>query len=155
MTSIIKYKCKNCDFQITDENLIFYLKKNNKNNALKIIEEPLTKEGSSAMSKSSLAGFLYVSYCNNCSSYIKTYVPEMENTNFNEEEIKEIINNSSKTKSELNKILFLDFKNTIYKERRTILENNFCPNCNNTMTLVISEKIPCPKCGSKLKESFL
>lgn len=148
MTSIIQYDCEDCDFQFIDENLIFYLENKDETN---IIEETLTKEGSSAMSKSPLAGFLYISYCNNCSSYIKTYVPE--NTNFSEEEIKEIINDFSETK--INKLLFLDFKNTIYKERRAILENNSCPSCNNPMTLVLSEKTPCPKCGSKLKESFL
>ena len=52
------------------------------------------------------------------------------------------------------KILFFDFKKTFYKDRRNILENNNCPNCNSEMSLVISEKTPCPKCGASLKEEF-
>ena len=40
------------------------------------------------------------------------------------------------------------------KDRRKILEKNYCPNCNHEMSLVISEKTPCPKCGSSLKEEF-
>ena len=52
------------------------------------------------------------------------------------------------------KLLFFDFKNTFYKERRSVLENNTCPNCENAMSLVISEKIPCPKCGEKLVETY-
>ena len=52
------------------------------------------------------------------------------------------------------KILFFDFKKTFYKDRRNILENNDCPNCNSEMSLVISEKTPCPKCGGPLKEEF-
>ena len=52
------------------------------------------------------------------------------------------------------KILFFDFEKTFYRDRRNVLENNSCPNCNNKMSLVISEKTPCPYCGSALKEEF-
>ena len=31
------------------------------------------------------------------------------------------------------------------KDRREILERNECPNCKKKMSLIISEKTPCPK----------
>ena len=57
-------------------------------------------------------------------------------------------------KSLITSIGTINFKKTFYKDRRNILENNYCPNCNNKMSLVISEKTPCPQCGGTLKEEF-
>ena len=108
------------------------------------------------MTKSLISGFLYENYCPNCNELIKTYVPE-DNDLFTQEEIeriltKEISKNLDNEKAF--KILFFDFKKTFYKDRRNILENNNCPNCYSEMSLVISEKTPCPKCGGPLKEEF-
>lgn len=161
----INFKCENCDFRFLDKNLIFYLNSNlddlesilNSNSAdLEFIETSLNKESSDKMTKALISGFLYENYCPNCKKLIRTYVPEA-NELFNEDEIekiltKEISNNSFNEKSF--KILFFDFKKTLYRDRRNILENNNCPNCNNEMSLVISEKIPCPECGASLKEEF-
>ncbi len=171
----INYKCTNCDFSFMDKDLIFYLDFNNENSKektddleellnekidnLSLKEESLNKENSDKMTKSLIAGFLYENYCPNCNKLIKTYIPE-NNSLFSDEEIektlkKEIHKESGKDKEANNfKILFFDFKNTFYRYRRNILENNSCPNCNGEMSLVISEKIPCPKCGGKLKEEF-
>ncbi|MBR5504130.1 MAG: hypothetical protein IKV87_06795 [Methanobrevibacter sp.] len=168
----INYKCTNCNFSFKDKNLIFYLETNNESpnradnledilneeiNNLKLIETSLNKENSDNMSKSFIAGFLYENYCPHCMELIKTYVPE-SNELFTDEEIERIIKkelSKSQDSSESNfKILFFDFKNTFYKDRRNILENNICPNCKKEMSLVISEKIPCPQCGEKLEEEF-
>lgn len=149
MGTIINFKCENCDFKFQDKDLIFYLDENDN-----LKEETLTLENSKLMTKSLLEGFLYESYCPHCDKLIKTYVPEMNNINLNEEEITEIISKYNKKDNDENnfKIIIFDFKTTNYRNRREILENNKCPNCNKDMSLVISEKIPCPKCGNELKE---
>ena len=158
----IKFKCTNCDFAFTDMNLIFYLNSkledlesilNSNSEDLELIEESLNKENSDKMTKALISGFLYENYCPHCNELISTYVPEA-NELFNQEEIEKILNKEiSKNTSEF-KILFFDFKKTLYRDRRKILENNKCPNCENEMSLVISEKTPCPKCGASLKEEF-
>ncbi len=168
----INFKCDNCDFSFLDKNLIFYLdtdlddlesilnfySKDEKDESvhLELIEDSHNKENSDKMTKSLISGFLYENYCPNCNELIKTYVPE-DNDLFTQEEIeriltKEISKNLDNKKAF--KILFFDFKKTFYKDRRNILENNDCPNCNSEMSLVISEKTPCPKCGGPLKEEF-
>lgn len=168
----INFKCDNCDFSFLDNNLIFYLdtdlddlesilnfySKDEKDESvhLELIEDSHNKENSDKMTKSLISGFLYENYCPNCNELIKTYVPE-DNDLFTQEEIeriltKEISKNLDNKKAF--KILFFDFKKTFYKDRRNILENNNCPNCNSEMSLVISEKTPCPKCGGPLKEEF-
>ena len=167
----INFKCEKCDFSFLDKSLIFYLDSNlddleailnfyenegNANDHLELIEDSHNKENSDKMTKSLISGFLYENYCPNCSKLIKTYVPEY-NELFTQEEIekilaKEISKNLNDEKSY--KILFFDFKKTFYKGRRNVLENNNCPNCNNEMSLVISEKTPCPQCGGALKEEF-
>ena len=165
----INFKCENCDFSFKDKNLIFYLdtdledlesilnfNSNNEDknpNHLDIIEASLNKEISDIMTKSLISGYLYENYCPNCKELIKTYVPE-ENKLFNKEEIERILNKEISKRTSEYKILFFDFKKTFYKDRRKILEKNYCPNCNHEMSLVISEKTPCPKCGSSLKEEF-
>ena len=168
----INFKCENCDFSFLDKNLIFYLDTNlndlesilnfyendeNANAHLNLIEDSHNKENSDKMTKSLISGFLYENYCPNCNELIKTYVPE-DNELFTQEEIEKILTKEiSKNLNEENntfKILFFDFKKTFYRDRRNILENNNCPNCNSEMSLVISEKTPCPKCGSPLKEEF-
>ena len=173
----INFKCENCDFSFKDKNLIFYLdtdledlesilnfnsdnennKDNNKDNInsnhLNLIEASLNKEISDIMTKSLISGYLYENYCPNCKELIKTYVPEA-NTLFNQDEIEEILNKEISKRTSEYKILFFDFEKTFYKDRRKILEENYCPNCNHEMSLVISEKTPCPKCGSSLKEEF-
>ena len=165
----IKFNCTECDFTFTDKNLIFYLNSslndlesilNSDSSDLKLIETSLNKEASDKMTKSLISGFLYENYCPHCNKLIKTYVPEA-NELFTQEEIekiltKEISKNSFNEENNANafKILFFDFKKTLYKDRRNILENNNCPNCNHEMSLVISEKIPCPQCGASLKEEF-
>ena len=168
----INFKCENCDFSFLDKNLIFYLDTNlndlesilnfyendeNANAHLNLIEDSHNKENSDKMTKSLISGFLYENYCPNCNELIKTYVPE-DNELFTQEEIekiltKEISKNLNGEKKTF-KILFFDFNKTFYRDRRNILENNNCPNCNSEMSLVISEKTPCPKCGSPLKEEF-
>ena len=166
----INFKCESCDFSFLDKNLIFYLDTNledlesilnfyskdkkEDSNHLELIEDIHNKENSDKMTKSLISGFLYENYCPNCNELIKTYVPE-DNELFTQEEIekiltKEISKNLDNDKTF--KILFFDFKKTFYKDRRNILENNDCPNCNSEMSLVISEKTPCPKCGGPLKE---
>ena len=168
----INFKCESCDFSFLDKNLIFYLDTNledlesilnfyskdkkEDSNHLELIEDSHNKENSDKMTKSLISGFLYENYCPNCNELIKTYVPE-DNELFTQEEIekiltKEISKNLDNDKTF--KILFFDFKKTFYKDRRNILENNDCPNCNSEMSLVISEKTPCPKCGASLKEEF-
>lgn len=155
MSTIINFKCSNCDFEFQDKDLIFYI--DNENN-LKI--ESLSLEVSKVMSKSPLSGFLYENYCPYCNQLIKTFVVEIDDTQLTTEEIEcnlyEFIENDSEYNLDKKniKMLYFDFKNSFYKERRAILENNTCPNCENKMSLVISEKIPCPKCGEKLKETF-
>lgn len=180
----INFKCENCDFSFLDKNLIFYINSNledlesilnfyqndnpNDSNYLELIEESLNKENSDKMTKSLISGFLYENYCPHCNKLIKTYVPE-NNELFTQEEIEKILTKeiSNKSFNEENedaddgdedgitfKILFFDFEKTFYKDRRNILENNNCPNCNSEMSLVISEKTPCPKCGFSLKEEF-
>lgn len=168
----INFKCESCDFSFLDKNLIFYLDTNledlesilnfyskdkkEDSNHLELIEDIHNKENSDKMTKSLISGFLYENYCPNCNELIKTYVLE-DNELFTQEEIekiltKEISKNLDNDKTF--KILFFDFKKTFYKDRRNILENNDCPNCNSEMSLVISEKTPCPKCGGPLKEEF-
>ena len=166
----INYSCTNCDFSFLDKNLIFYLDTanetekidnleeilNDKTDNLELIETSLNKESSDKMTKALIAGFLYENYCPNCKQLIKTYVPE-DNKLFTDQEMEKILKKEiSKNKQENNnfKILFFDFKNTLYRDRRKILESNECPNCNKEMSLVISEKTPCPECGEKLKEDF-
>lgn len=168
----INFKCENCDFTFLDKNLIFYLNSkldnlesilNSSSADLELIETSLNKESSDKMTKALISGFLYENYCPHCKKLIKTYVPEA-NELFNQDEIekiltKEISNNSfnenNENPKELTfKILFFDFKKTLYRDRRNILENNICPNCNNEMSLVISLKTPCPECGASLKEEF-
>ena len=167
----INFKCEKCDFSFLDKSLIFYLDSNlddleailnfyendeNTSNHLELIEDSHNKENSDKMTKSLISGFLYENYCPNCNELIKTYVPE-DNELFTQEEIEKIL--TKEISKNLNdektyKILFFDFKKTFYKDRRNILENNYSPNCNNKMSLVISEKTPCPQCGGALKEEF-
>ena len=161
----IKFKCSECDFSFVDKNLIFYINSNledlesilNSSSAdLELIETILNKESSDEMTKSLISGFLYENYCPHCKKLIRTYVPEA-NELFNQDEIKKILTKEiSKNYFDENtfKILFFDFKKTLYRDRKDILENNNCPNCNNEMSLVISEKTPCPECGASLKEEF-
>lgn len=168
----INFKCENCDFSFLDKNLIFYLDtdlddlesildfyskdKKDDGNHLELIEDSHNKENSDKMTKSLISGFLYENYCPNCNELIKCYVPE-DNELFTQEEIEKIL--TKEISKDLDndktfKILFFDFKKTFYKDRRNILEKNNCPNCNSEMSLVISEKTPCPKCGGPLKEEF-
>lgn len=165
----ILYQCENCDFSFTDKDLIFYLDGKDENKEdnldeilneeldnLKIIEESLNKENSDKMTKALISGFLYENYCPHCNELIKTYVPE-DNSLFSQEEIEKILIRYLKKENKYGKntkIVFFDFKNTFYRARREILENNSCPNCKNEMSLVISTKIPCPKCGENLRETF-
>lgn len=153
MGTIINFKCESCDFTFQDNDLIFYLDEDDN-----LKEETLSLENSKLMSKSLLEGFLYESYCPHCNELIKTYVPEMKNIDLSEEEILEILSKYNEENNEKNnfkdkfKVLIFDFSTTTYKDRREILERNECPNCKKKMSLIISEKTPCPKCGSTLKE---
>ena len=61
MSTIINFKCSNCDFEFQDRDLIFYI--DNENN-LKI--ESLSLEVSKTMEKSPLSGFLYENCCPHC-----------------------------------------------------------------------------------------
>ncbi len=155
MSTIINFKCSNCDFEFQDRDLIFYI--DNENN-LKI--ESLSLEVSKTMEKSPLSGFLYENCCPHCNQLIRTFVVETDDTQLTSAEIEENLYKFIEKERENNldknniKLLFFDFKNTFYKERRSVLENNTCPNCENAMSLVISEKIPCPKCGGKLEETY-
>lgn len=166
----INFKCENCDFSFLDRNLIFYLdtdlddlesilnfysndEDDAKSHYLNLIEDSHNKENSDKMTKSLISGFLYENYCPNCNELIKTYVPE-DNVLFNQDEIEKILTKEISKYQSSYKILFFDFKKTFYKDRRKILENNNCPNCNGEMSLVISEKTPCPECGAPLKEEF-
>ena len=92
---------------------------------------------------SSMAGFVWE---------ILTTIDNMEAEK--KEEYIDYLNKEISKKTSEYKILFFDFKKTLYRDRRKILENNQCPNCENEMSLVISEKTPCPKCGASLKEEF-
>ena len=138
--TIMKYKCNDCGFEFIDESLIFYITDN------KINETPLTLESSKMMSKSELAGYLYIGYCSNCENYIKTYIPEVKGS-FDEEAIinrlKLLIDNSENNI----KILVFDFDDTSFSYRREVMSKNNCPVCDNSMCLVIDEFHPCPKCG--------
>lgn len=155
MGTIINFKCISCDFEFKDRDLVFHI---DPENNLKI--ESLSLEVSKSMSKSPLSGFLYENYCPHCNELIKTFVVEIDDTELTSEEIRENLydfiekDNENNLINENIKILFFDFKNTFYKERRAVLENNTCPNCENEMSLVISLKIPCPKCGERLEETF-
>ncbi len=155
MSTIINFKCSNCNFEFQDRDLIFYI---DKDNNLKI--ESLSLEVSKTMSKSPLSGFLYENCCPNCNQLIRTFVVETDDTQLTSAEIEENLYEFIEKERENNldknniKLLFFDFKNTFYKERRSVLENNTCPNCENAMSLVISEKIPCPECGGKLEETY-
>lgn len=167
----INFKCENCDFSFLDKNLIFYVDTNlndlesilnfyendeNPDDHFELIEDGHNNENSDKMTKSLISGFLYENYCPNCNELIKTYVPE-DNDLFTQEEIEKIL--AKEISKNLNdektyKMLFFDFKKTFYKDRRNVLENNTCPNCNSEISLVISEKTPCPQCGGQLKEEF-
>lgn len=163
----INFKCENCDFSFLDKNLIFYLdsdledlesilnfnSNDETNHHLELIEDSHNKENSDKMTKSLISGFLYENYCPNCNELIKTYVVE-DNELFNQDEIEKILTKEISNNNSNYKILFFDFKKTFYRDRRNFLENNKCPNCNSKMSLVISEKAPCPKCGGPLKEEF-
>ena len=149
MRTIINFKCESCDFTFQDNDLIFYLDEEDN-----FKEETLSPENSELMSKSLLEGFLYENYCPHCNKLIKTYVPEMKNIDLSKEEILEILSkyNEENNFKDKFKVLIFDFSITTYKDRRKILERNECPNCKKKMSLIISEKTPCPKCGSALKE---
>lgn len=149
MGTIINFKCESCDFTFQDNDLIFYLDEEDN-----FKEETLSPENSELMSKSLLEGFLYESYCPHCNKLIKTYVPEMKNIDLSKEEILEILSkyNEKNNFKDKFKVLIFDFSITTYKDRRKILERNECPNCKKKMSLIISKKTPCPKCGSALKE---
>ena len=169
----IDFNCESCDFSFRDKSLIFYLDTDlddldsilnfysddeKSNSHIDLIEDGHNKENSDKMTKSLISGFLYENYCPNCKKLIKTYVPE-SNELFTVKEIerilaKEISKNLNEEEKKTYKILFFDFKKTFYKDRRNVLENNSCPNCNNEMSLVSSEKTPCPMCGGQLKEEF-
>jgi ssDNA-binding Zn-finger/Zn-ribbon topoisomerase 1 len=149
MGSIVKYECDNCNFKFTDESLIFYLNENED----EIIIDSLTLKTSKEMDKSILAGYLYIGYCKNCDSFIKTYVPEINNSKLSDDEIIDIIHNISKeTDLKFDKVISFDFNKTSFQHRRKILTENKCPNCENEMALLIDDLHPCPNCGEeKLK----
>ena len=142
MGSIVKYECENCGFKFTDKSLIFYLNEDKD----EIVEESLTMKTSKKMDNSELAGYLYVGYCKNCDNFIKTYVPEINNTNLNEKEIYNLIPDLIGNDLKFNKILTFDFNKTSFQHRRKILLENNCPNCDNQMALLIDDLHPCPQC---------
>ena len=112
--------CKDTHFS-----LIFYITDN------KINETPLTLESSKMMSKSELAGYLYIGYCSNCENYIKTYIPEVKGS-FDEEAIinrlKLLIDNSENNI----KILVFDFDDTLVIGNFLDIANE-CFNGNKTI----------------------
>ena len=136
----IKFNCTECDFTFTDKNLIFYLNSSlndlesiltSDSSDLELIETSLNKETSDKMTKSLISGFLYENYCPHCNKLIKTYVPEA-NELFTQEEIekiltKEISKNSFNEENNANafKILFFDFKKTLYKRNRQSTRRRF------------------------------
>ena len=138
--TIMKSECSECGFEFIDESLIFYIEND------KINETPLTLESSKLMSKSELAGYLYISYCNECKNYIKTYIPEIKGR-FDEESIIKKINSLIDNSKNTCKILLFDFDDTSFSYRRKIISENNCPVCDNSMCLLIDEFHPCPKCG--------
>lgn len=138
--TVMNYECENCGFKFRDESLIFYMENN------KIIEKPLTLESSKKMSNSKLSGYLYVGYCKSCGNYIKTYVPEINDSKEDNNKIVEKLEKLLNTKSKLIKILIFNFNNTTFQQRRDVLSNNHCPNCGEEMSLLIDEFHPCPKC---------
>ena len=127
----INFKCENCDFSFLEKNLIFYL-----DTDLDDLESILNFYSNDGNTKNHL-----------------NLIPE-NNKLFTQEEIENVLEKEISKNHSNYKILFFDFKKTFYKDRRNVLENNNCPNCNSEMSLVISEKTPCPKCGSSLKEEF-
>ena len=82
MSTIINFKCSNCDFEFQDRDLIFYI--DNENN-LKI--ESLSLEVSKTMEKSPLSGFLYENCCPHCNQLIRTFVVESDDTQLTNDEI--------------------------------------------------------------------
>ena len=123
MSTIINFKCSNCNFEFQDRDLIFYI---DKDNNLKI--ESLSLEVSKTMSKSPLSGFLYENCCPNCNQLIRTFVVETDDTQLTSAEIEENLYEFIEKERENNldknniKLLFFDFKNTFYKERRSVLK---------------------------------
>ena len=84
MSTIINFKCSNCNFEFQDRDLIFYI---DKDNNLKI--ESLSLEVSKTMEKSPLSGFLYENCCPHCNQLIRTFVVETDDTQLTSAEIEE------------------------------------------------------------------
>ena len=109
MSTIINFKCSNCNFEFQDRDLIFYI---DKDNNLKI--ESLSLEVSKTMN-----------CCPNCNQLIRTFVVETDDTQLTSAEIEENLYEFIEKERENNldknniKLLFFDFKNTFYKERRS------------------------------------
>ena len=82
MSTIINFKCSNCNFEFQDRDLIFYI---DKDNNLKI--ESLSLEVSKTMEKSPLSGFLYENCCPHCNQLIRTFVVESDDTQLTNDEI--------------------------------------------------------------------
>ena len=144
MGSIVKYECENCGFKFTDKSLIFYLDEN-----VELVVDSLTMNTSREMDKSKLAGYVYEGFCKECNNFIKTYVPEINNSSLSEDEIFNIIHDFSDNDLKFDKVLIFDFNQTSFQHRRKILTENICPNCNNEMSLLIDDLHPCPKCGEE------
>lgn len=147
MGQTIEYKCNSCDFEFSKEDTEFYF------------DEDLTelKENQPLFSTvreiamSPISGMVYISYCNGCDKFIKTYSIHKNETSLSDSEIEELILANGKDDEMAGK----EVEKRVLKRAE---EEKFinCPTCGEELELSLGEKSKCPQCenGRLLAHGF-
>lgn len=171
MASLETYTCNNCDFEYTDEGILFYYdsEKHTTETFIHLLSTVDIAEDSP------IKGYIHETYCNHCNKFVRTYyVTEYPEDDFHN--IKELILNGIErslicAKKELCNMIEdentedLDYYQENYQRAKSLVnrvvdaedtKSNdgsyiiMCPNCLSEIHEYINETFPYPKCGGKM-----
>ncbi|MDO5848587.1 MAG: hypothetical protein Q4P18_03560 [Methanobrevibacter sp.] len=146
MGQTIKHKCNSCDFEFIEEDKEFYFNEE----LTKLTEETPLFNTFQKIAKSQLSGNIYLTYCDNCNNFIKTYSVTKNETSLDDEEIKELIIESGASEQITNEPV----------EKLVLIRNDDrlikCPKCENEILKTLTHGSGCPKCenGKLLANMF-
>ena len=149
--SNVQITCNDCGYRINDSDKIFYIE----NNPDKLVETSINFYPN--ILKYEIHGRVFTSYCSNCKSIVKLYIPEKYDKDL--DDLFSLINDLSDKPSKVFTIENNPFMKTneygFFKEVYDKDSKIECPKCNREITIRISQLEHCPKCGSNALDKFI
>lgn len=147
MGQTIEHKCNSCDFEFLKDDTEFYFNKD----LTKLEENQPLFLSFKEIAMSPLSGMIYISYCDECDKFIKTYSIHKNETSLSDSEIEELILANER----YDEIAGKEVEKLVLKRAE---EEKFinCPLCGRPIELSLGDGSKCPQCenGKLLVRGF-